>query len=188
MLHQQQETFPKPVTLSRRQRGVFEDSENVVDGCVAVVVLRCDDGAAGQQRLAHSRVALLRRDVQQRVAVAHAAGDNVFLAPQQINEALDVVVEDGTERGRNSRFGLNVARSWIGVDEVGKDVQITKTSGEMHSCEAIGILLDDRGLGSSEQLAAQDAAAGYSKYERCVALAVAQVGVGLGLQQRLNHL
>ena len=58
----------------------------------------------------------------------------------------------------------------------------------MHSSEAIGILLDDRGLGSSEQLAAQDAAASYSKYERSVALAVAQVGVGLRLQQRLNHL
>lgn len=176
------------MTLGGRQRGVFEDSENDVDGCVAAIVLRCDDGAAGQQRLAHGRVALLRCDVQQRVAVAHAAGDNVFLVPQQINEALDVVVEDGTERGRNSRFGLNVTRSWIGVDEVGKDAQITKTSGEMHSSEAIGILLDDRGLGSSEQLAAQDAAASYSKYERSVALAVAQVGVGLRLQQRLNHL
>ncbi len=58
----------------------------------------------------------------------------------------------------------------------------------MHGGESVGVLLDDRGLGGGEELAAHDASAGHGEDEGGVAVAVAQVGVGLVLQQRLHYL
>lgn len=58
----------------------------------------------------------------------------------------------------------------------------------MHGGEAVCVLLDYRGLGCGEELAAHDASAGDGEDEGRVAVAVAQVGVCLVLQQRLYYL